>query len=252
MQDELQKLKEDNQRLYELNQTKSEWISIAAHQLRTSLSAIKWILKMFIDGDFGTLSSEQNSMMNKAFSSNERMLALIQEMLSLNHSEGATLTYDFVENDLMHIIESTVFDFTGESYKKGVEIVPLRPETPLPLFPFDKEKIRFVVQNLVENGIKYSEKGDRVLISPRLENEKIVLSVTDTGIGIPDEEQQHIFTKFYRATNAKQKEEVGSGLGLYTVKNIIEHHNGTIQFESTVGQGTSFTITLPLHQTKQA
>ncbi len=248
MEEELAKLKSENERLNKMNQVKSEWISIAAHQLRTSLSAIKWILKMFIDGDFGKLSQEQDSMMSKAYGSNERMLALIQEMLSLNHNDEATLTYDIKENNLMDIIESTLFDFTGESFKKGVEIVFLRPEETIPLLPFDKEKVRVVIQNLIENAIKYSRKGDKVFIGIHVYPDTVSLTVKDTGIGIPQSQQEHIFEKFFRATNAKEKEEIGSGLGLYTVKNIITEHGGTITFESKDNEGTTFTITLPLHK----
>lgn len=248
MEEELVKLKAENERLNKMNQVKSEWISIAAHQLRTSLSAIKWILKMFIDGDFGKLSQEQDSMMSKAYGSNERMLALIQEMLSLNHNDEATLTYDIKENNLMDIIESTLFDFTGESFKKGVEIVFLRPEETIPLLPFDKEKIRVVIQNLIENAIKYSRKSDKVFIGIHVYPDTVSLTVKDTGIGIPQSQQEHIFEKFFRATNAKEKEEIGSGLGLYTVKNIIIEHGGTITFESKDSEGTTFTITLPLHK----
>ncbi len=247
---ELAHLKEENSRLYKQNQIKSEWISIAAHQLRTSLSAIKWILKMFLDSDFGKLTDEQGSFMQKAYDSNERMLALVQEMLSLNHTEDATLHYDIKPNNLIHIIESTVFDFTSESFKKNIQLLVLPTTKTIGLVPFDKEKIRVVIQNLIENAIKYSRPGDKIFVTVNSTDTDVVVSVKDTGIGIPKEEQEKIFQKFFRATNAKSKEEIGSGLGLYTTKTIIEQHGGKLWFESTEGEGTQFHVSLPLHREK--
>lgn len=244
--DELETLRAENEKLKKQNAHKSESISISAHQLRTSLSAIKWILKMFLDEDFGALTPEQSGFMKKAFDSNERMLVLVNEMLSLNHSEETALTYTFLPHDLVTLTDSVIFDFTGESYKKGVEIVFLKPENPLPPMAFDEEKIRVVIQNLIENGIKYSNHGDRVIISVNTHDNVVELSVKDTGIGIPEAEQPAIFNKFFRADNAKAKDTIGSGLGLYTTKQIVEKHGGTMRFESKEHGGTTFFVTLPL------
>ena len=245
---ELEKLKKENEELKKMNELKSDWISISAHQLRTSLSAIKWILKMFLDKDFGILTPEQDGFMRKAFDSNERMLALVNEMLSLNHVEQTSLRYDFIPTDIIALIESVLFDFTGESYKKGVEVIFLKPDTAIPSVALDVEKIRVVIQNLIENAIKYSGKGDRVIISVHEKEGYIEVSVKDTGIGIPLNEQDKIFDKFYRATNAQAKDTVGSGLGLYTTKGIVEKHGGKMWFESSENQGSTFYFSLPIER----
>lgn len=246
-EDQIAALTKENAQLRQLNATKSDWISISAHQLRTSLSAIKWILKMFMDGDFGKLTPEQEGFMKKAFDSNERMLSLINEMLSLNHIEETTIKFNYEPHNIITLIDSILFDFTSESYKKGVELIFLKPETALDDVPFDLEKIRVALQNLVENAIKYTEKGGRVVISVRITEEKTLeVKVKDTGIGIPAEEQAKIFEKFYRATNAKNLHSIGSGLGLFTTKTIIERHGGKMWFESALGEGTAFFFTLPL------
>jgi signal transduction histidine kinase len=252
MDAERKKLEEQIEKLSTQNQLKSEWISIAAHQLRTSLSAIKWILKMFLDNDFGTLSSEQAVFMQKAFDSNERMLALVQEMLALNHTSEVTLHYEMKQNDLKHLVESTIFDFTSESFKKNIQLILLPPAGVIPHFAFDSEKIRVVIQNLIENAIKYSQAGDKIFVNVGSDKNEATLSVKDTGIGIPKHEQEKIFEKFFRATNAKSKEDVGSGLGLYTAKSIVEYHGGKLWFESEEGIGTHFHLTLPLHKAKPA
>lgn len=117
-EDQIAALTKENAQLRQLNATKSDWISISAHQLRTSLSAIKWILKMFMDGDFGKLTPEQEGFMKKAFDSNERMLSLINEMLSLNHIEETTIKFNYEPHNIITLIDSILFDFTSESYKK--------------------------------------------------------------------------------------------------------------------------------------
>lgn len=244
--DTIEALRAENEELRKLNSTKSEWISIAAHQLRTSLSAIKWILKMFLDGDFGSLSSEQQGFMKKAYENNDRMVLLVNEMLSLNHTEDSSITYKMRKEELVSLIDETVFDFHGESFKKGIELIFLRPEDSEIFTEYDKEKIRVVLQNLIENSIKYSTTGDRVFVALKKNNDELEISIKDTGIGIPASEQPKIFEKFYRATNAKEKEEIGSGLGLYTIKQIIEHHNGKIWFESEPEKGSTFYFTLPI------
>ncbi len=247
--DELAKLREENEQLKRMNQVKSDWISIAAHQLRTTLSAVKWILKMLLDRDFGEITQEQNDFVKKAFASTERMVLLVNEMLSLNHTEDATLNFIFEPHDLTELVEETIFDFTGESHGKGIEIVFLKPDALPPAFPFDKEKIRVVLQNIIENALKYSDRGDKIFVAERIQEGKIEVVVRDTGIGIPDGEQQNIFSKFFRATNAKAKDEIGSGLGLYVTKFIVEKHGGTIGFESKGSEGTTFTFALPTSRT---
>ena len=242
---ELEKLRAENEQLKKQNALKSESISISAHQLRTSLSAIKWILKMFLDGDFGKLTPEQDGFMKKAFDSNERMLSLVNEMLSISHSDNTTLSYDFQEHDITTLIDGVLFDFSGESHKKGIEVIFLKPEQSISLIKFDEEKIRVVLQNLIENAIKYSNQGDRVIISIHTTDGLVEVSVKDTGIGIPSAEQPNIFNKSFRATNAQEKDAIGSGLGLYTTKQIIEHHGGTLRFESPETGGTTFFFTIP-------
>lgn len=247
MEDELQKLKDENEKLKKNIEAKSDLISISAHQLRTSLAALKWILKMFLDEDLGKLTNEQNSFIIKAYNSNERMATLVNDLLTLSHTEETSLSFNFKKVDLLYLIEQTIFDFSGETKKKDIELIFLKPEHPIPLVNCDEEMIRVAVQNLIENSIKYSRKDGRVFISLKNENNEILISVRDTGIGIKPEDQDNIFKKFYRAPNAKEKEIVGSGLGLFTTKNIIEKHKGKIWFDNSQKEGVTFFVSLPLN-----
>ena len=243
--EELEKLKKENEELKKTSAVKSDWISISAHELRTSLAANKWMLKMFLDRDFGDITTEQAGFMKKAFDGTERMLGLVNDMLSVNHTQDATLEYHFQKADIVSILDDVIFDFHGESFKKGIEIIFLRPN-PIPLpITMDAEKIRVVIQNLIENALKYSNAGTTVIISVKDDATTLQVSFKDQGIGIPTEDQSKIFEKFFRATNAKAKDEIGSGLGLYTTKSIIESHKGNLWFESIPGSGTTFFFTIP-------
>lgn len=245
--EEIEKLKEENEKLKKLNEVKSDLISISAHQLRTSLSALKWILKMFLDEDLGKLTTEQNSFIEKAYNSNERMVVLVNDLLTLNHAENTSITYNFKKVDILHLIEQTIFEFSGETKKKSVELIFLRPESMLPDIKCDEEMIRVVIQNLIENAIKYSNINGKVFVSLKQIENNIQMSVHDNGIGIHPENQIDIFKKFYRAPNAIEKDPIGSGLGLFTTKNIIEKHNGKIWFEDSDKNGTTFLVLLPIN-----
>jgi len=244
--DEIEKLKKEISQLKIINDNKSDIISITAHQLRTSLSAMKWIFKMFMEEDVGKLTSEQNELMQKAYVSNERMLALVNDLLTLSHSEDASVTYNFKKLNILHIIEQIMFEFFGETNKKGIELIFLPPEGSSFPANCDEEMLRVVVQNLIENAIKYSDKGGKIFVSLRQKDGNNIIAVHDLGIGIDDSDKDSIFKKFFRAKNAQEKDAVGSGLGLFTTKSIVEKHGGKIWFENALGGGTTFLVSLPI------
>lgn len=242
----MDELRKENEELKNMLALKSDWISISAHELRTSLAANKWMLKMFLDQDFGDITHEQAGFMKKAFDATERMLGLVNDMLAVNHTQdGAVLSYVFKDTNIVKLLDDVIFDFHGESFKKGVEIIFLRPDPTPREISIDADKIRVVLQNLIENGIKYSKKAHSVIVSVADQGAELRISVKDQGIGIPADEQPKIFDKFYRATNAKQSDEIGSGIGLYTTKMIVESHGGKLWFESEENDGTTFFFTLP-------
>lgn len=249
MPEKIKNLEIENEKLKKMNSVKSDLISISAHQLRTSLSALKWILKMFLEKDLGSITSEQEAFIKRAMVSSDRMLLLVNDLLTLNHSEDESLKFNLKKLDIVDLIEQTIFEFSGETRKKNIELIFLKPEEEIPQVNCDEEMIRVVIQNLIENAIKYSNQDDRIFISVNYRKEKGVvdISIRDTGIGIDKNDQSNIFTKFFRADNAKEKDPLGSGLGLFTTKSIIEKHKGKIWFESGgEGVGTTFFINLPV------
>jgi len=239
-------LNEKIEQLEKLSAFKSDVISISAHELRTSLTALRWINEMMLKGDTGDLTGEQRNFIEKQKLSIERMLSLVQEMLTINHTETAGLTYNLKNVDIVEIIEGVMFDFIGESYKKSIETVFIKPTEKIKKVKADPDKIRVVIQNLIENAIKYSKSGDKVIVSVGIEEDFVRVSVKDNGIGIPEDEQSKIFGKFYRGDKARTEHSFGSGLGLYTAKKIIEAHKGMLSFESKDNQGTTFFFTLPI------
>jgi signal transduction histidine kinase len=240
----MENLESENKKLKEIVEFKSDLISMMAHQLRTSLSASKWVLKMFVDGDLGQVTEEQKVFLKKTYENNEKMISLVSEMIDINKEDNTEIIYTFVQKDINEIIEDVANDFTGEAKERKVTI---NYTTGAPvLIKCDVEKIRTAVQGLIENAIKYNKENGGVFIKVEKKEREVILSVRDTGIGISEKEKESIFDKFFRAINAKKKENIGSGLGLFAVKRIVERHDGRIWFESREGEGSTFYISLPL------
>jgi len=239
-------LEQANKRLEELDKVKTEFISVAAHQLRTPLSAIKWTLSLLLEDDTHTLTSEQKSLLMKGYESNERIINLINKMLVVTRIESGKMQYDFTPILIENLIDAVLLDFTGQAKEREVSIVFARPSEQLPYIEADPDKIRAVIQNLVENALFYTRPKGTITLSAQTHDGVIEVSVQDDGIGIPQEQQAGIFNKFFRADNAVKERTDGSGLGLFVIKNIIETHGGRISFKSVENVGTTFTFTLPV------
>lgn len=234
-----------NEQLKQFDRMKSEIISVVAHQLRTPLSGIKWTLKMLLDGDGGKLNKEQRGLLAKGFESNERMVALINDMLEVDHLESGKLKYNFVPVQFEPLIEEMIERLKPVVEHKKVRIAFLAPKQPLPKVKLDPEKIRDVLQNLLDNAVKYTKKGGLVTVGANEEEGGLHFWVEDDGIGIPDEAKDKIFSRFFRARNAIAAETDGSGLGLFIAQSVVKRHGGKIWFESTEGKGTTFHVLLP-------
>jgi len=246
MENEIEELKSENEKLKKINESKSDIISVAAHQLRTSLSALKWILGIFISKEAGKLTNKQEELIQKAFNSNERMISLINDLLKFNQSEDPSVSYDFRKINIINLIEQTIFEFSEETNKKDIEIIFLKPDSGVLYVKCDENMMRVVFQNLIENAIKYNRDNGKIFISITQKEKNIQISIRDTGIGINENDKENIFKKFFRAHNALEKESIGSGIGLFTAKNIIEKHNGKIWFEKNDGEGVTFFMLLPI------
>lgn len=242
----IKSLKKETKDMSKTYSAKTDMISITAHQVRTSLSGLKWMLKMFIDGDLGKLTNEQENLLIKANESNERAINTLSELLIINRAEN------FIEKklkmtnfDITELANNCIFEFSGESRAKKIEIILLNPEKESTKIYADKEKIRIVLQNLIENAIKYSNTDEKIFITVNKKKSEMEVSIKDTGIGISKNGKKNIFNKFYRDSKAESKKIIGSGIGLYTIKKIIEDHGGEMWFDSSDGKGTTFYFTIP-------
>lgn len=239
-----------NARLSGLDRAKSDFVSVATHQLRTPLAGIKWTFEALLQGNPNPNDQE---LLQKGFAATERMTRIVNEILSIDKIEHEHFDVSFAYTDPIKLIEGSVVEFQAPAIGKGVHLIFNKPEGSVPLVEIDLDKIRMVLDNLIENAIKYTSVGGEIIVTLNTDRVNaaraiVELVVKDNGIGIDEKAQHDIFTKFYRAPNARRTEPNGSGLGLYIAKTIVEAHHGSIWFESSSGQGTEFHVELPVHQ----
>ncbi len=230
-----------------IERMKTEFVSIAAHQLRTPLSAIKWALSLLLEGDAGKLNAEQKNFISKSYDSNERMIVLINDLLDVARIEEGRYLYKLVPAKLENLAQAALSACQEIAAKRNIRLEYLKPAEALPEMMIDAEKITITIQNLIENAIKYTPPGGQVTISLKYDTNKVELSVKDTGVGINQEQQNRLFTKFFRAANVMRMETDGTGLGLFIAKNIIEAHGGQIWCESKENKGSTFSFSLPIN-----
>ncbi len=232
----------------EVERLKTEFVSLAAHQLRTPLSSIKWTLQAFLEGDLGFLTDEQKEFISRTYTSNEKMISLINDLLNLTRIEEGRYLYRPLPVQLKDVVESIVEWYKEEAKRRGITFVLEYAGKDFPKVLVDEEKIRLALQNLIDNALRYTREGGRVTVFLKRDTENIEISVQDTGIGVPDDQKQRIFERFFRAENARKVDTQGLGLGLYLAKNIVEAHGGKIWFESEENKGATFTFSIPITQ----
>jgi signal transduction histidine kinase len=222
----------DISRAKQIDKIKSEFISVASHQLRTPLTGIKWFSQLLINKKVGKLSNKQVEFISQIYNSNERMIRLVNDLLDVSH--------------IVALAKAVIKDQKMETPTKDVSI-DISKDCPKKLeFNFDQDKIYQVLTNLISNSIKYSGNSVKIIVSIECQNDEVLLSVKDFGLGIPAHQQSRVFQKFFRADNIATISTNGTGLGLYIVKGIVEGHGGKIWFESELDKGTTFFFTLPL------
>lgn len=231
--------------LRELDRLKSEFISVAAHQLRTPLSAIKWAVKMVIDGDAGPINEEQKNILDQGYKSNERMILLINDLLDVSRIEAGKFEYEFIEGSVEELVDTTINEFQQIAKHKSVNVKYHKPERSLPKVKMDSLKLKMVIENLIDNAIKYTAPGGQVEVLFKYYRNIIEFVVMDNGVGIPKDQAAQLFSKFFRAKNVIKMQTDGTGLGLFIAKKIIEKHGGIIWAESEEGKGTQMHFTLP-------
>lgn len=228
----------------QVDKAKTEFVSLASHQLRTPLTSIKWYAEMLLSGDAGKLKKEQKNFVTEIFEGNERMVGLVDALLNVSRLDLGTLMIEPEKINLLEIGQSVLKELMPQIKEKNLQAIK-KFDKNIDQYNGDPKLLRIVFQNLLSNAVKYTPNNGQVSLEIKKHNQDILIKVSDTGIGIPKTQKDKIFTKLFRADNVKQSDTEGTGLGLYIVKSIIEHSGGRIWFESKENKGTDFYVVLP-------
>jgi signal transduction histidine kinase len=243
------KIVKDRTREEELLTSKSEFLTVAAHQLRTPLTAIRWTFESVIKGNFGAITENQREALQTGLIATEKVLNTANDLLETANIESGKFGYSFGLNNIVELSKKMIETYQPLADKHNIKIYLDTVKDNIPSFKFDILRINLVFQNLLENAIRYNVKNGEVVIKLEKKDSYLEISVRDTGIGIPEKEIPKIFTKFFRGSNVLKYETEGTGLGLFIVKNIVEAHGGKIWIESVEKRGSTFYFTLPLDET---
>lgn len=245
-----------NVRLRALDQAKSDFITIASHQLRAPLTAIKGYSSLLLEGSYGSFPDKLKDPLNKVFASASHMVVLIDDFLNLSRIERGKMEFTFDKADFKQIIKD-LFDelviINSKSKKKLALSLEIEPGEKFDLM-MDGLKVRQVASNMLDNSVKYTDKGEvKVSLYKNKEKNSVIFKIKDTGVGMTQETQAHIFQKFVRASGAANLHAEGTGLGLYVAKKIMDVHQGRVWGESEgMGKGSTFYMELPLNFTPPA
>lgn len=239
-------LRASNAQLQRLDKAKDEFVSMASHQLRTPLTTVKGYISMVVEGDAGEITSEQRRLLDEAFMSSERMVNLINDFLNVSRIQTGKFLIDKHETNLGELVKQEIDRLKSTADSRKLEFIYKKPKD-FPIMNIDEAKIREVVMNFAGNALYYSHEGAKIDVKLHVdENNQAIFEIVDTGIGVSLEEQSRLFTKFYRASNAKRQRPDGTGVGLFLAKKVISAHGGKVLFSSVEGKGSTFGFSLPV------
>lgn len=233
-------------KLYEGDQMKSEFVSIASHELLTPISAMEGYLSMILDEGIGKVDDQARDYLSKVYLSSKRLSQLVKDLLSVSRIESGKMTINLQAVDMDKMVRDTIDQLRFVAKNKGLTIIYESPKPSLPFVKADPDRVMQVIVNLVSNAIKYTPSGSVTINIVKLHTPEIRVDVKDTGLGMSKEQRSHLFERFYRVSTPETVGIIGTGLGLYITKSILERMNGTISVQSAVHKGTTFSITLPI------
>lgn len=235
----LKQIKESNAKLRALDETKDDFISMASHQLRTPLTSVKGYISMVLEGDAGKISPTQKKLLTQSFFSSQRMVYLIADLLNVSRLKTGKFVIDPTPVNLAEVVEQELEQLKETADVHSLKLTYQKPKH-FPELMLDETKTRQVIMNFVDNAIYYTPSGGRINVRLVDNTTNVELRVEDNGIGVPKSEQPHLFTKFYRAGNARKARPDGTGLGLFMAKKVIVAQSGSIIFESHENTGSTF------------
>jgi len=233
------------ERLAEASRLKSEFVSIVSHQLRSPLSNLRWALDLLMSGRMGTIEEEQLEYFKILKENSTRMRELVSDLLIVSRIEMAGMPLKKKNFSLVELTNELIENYKLFAKASNID-VKFEPEPNLPEVFADPNQIKIVVENLLDNAIRYIKDRGEVDISVKRSGANVYFEITDSGVGIPKKDQKYIFQKFFRSENALRYQTQGSGLGLYISRSVIEKSGGKIGFKSQEGKGSTFWLTLPI------
>lgn len=240
-------LRSTNEKLRALDATKDEFISMASHQLRTPLTGIKGYVSMVLEGDVGKITDKQRQLLEQAFDSSERMVRLIGDFLNVSRLQTGKFVIDAHPTNLTNIVREEVESLRQLAESHSLQLSCSVPKY-LPDLMIDGDKLRQVIMNFIDNAIYYSPANTTIAVKLFVKGNEVILEVHDRGIGVPSEVQKKLFTKFFRADNARKQRPDGTGVGLFLAKKVVTAMHGSIVFESREGKGSIFGFKLPINK----
>lgn len=243
--DATKELRASNAQLQKLDEAKDEFVSMASHQLRTPLTSVKGYISMVLEGDAGKISDAQKHLLGEAFTSSERMVHLINDFLNVSRLQTGKFMVDRRSVDLAKITQQEVESLKTTADAHDLKLKFRKPAY-FPTLYIDEGKIRQVIMNFIDNAIYYSSDYSTITVKLEVVEGSAILTVHNQGIGVPESEQAHLFTKFFRATNARKQRPDGTGVGLFLAKKVVTEHGGDMVFESVKDEGTTFGFRLPI------
>ncbi len=229
----------------ESDKVKTEFITLASHQLRTPLSTLNWYTEILLGGELGPLNKEQKQYIGELFSATKRMIGIVNDLLNVSRIELGKILVQGQAVDIRDTVSGVLADCDKLVQDNELHIQTDFAPQSYQLF-IDPQAIGIIVSNLVTNAIKYTPNKGKIVITTTKHDGYIELQISDSGYGIPELQQHKIFSKFFRADNIKQYATEGTGLGLYITKSFVDLIQGTIRFESTEGKGTTFFARIPI------
>lgn len=232
-------------KIKEVDQMKDEFISMASHELRTPITAIRGYLSMVIDGSLGTVSQKVKDVLKRVDTSSERLHNLVEDLLNVSRIEQGRIKVEPKPLDVSQLIQEVVEELKVQAKEKNLNLKYHQPKSKLPQINADPDRLKQILINIIGNAIKYTLKGS-VEIFAEVKGKNIEIKVKDTGIGMNAEQRQHLFEKFYRVKDERTKKVTGTGLGLWIAKQLIELQQGKIFVDSIENVGTQVTIIFPI------